>query len=69
MKRLAILAIRFYQRRLRHTHNRECIYTPSCSHYGILAIEKYGIFKGCYCTYLRVRRCNGALFQGGEDYP
>jgi putative membrane protein insertion efficiency factor len=69
MKRLGILAIRFYQLHLRQFHNRQCIYTPSCSHYGIMALKKYGFIKGCRFTYLRIKRCNGALFKGGEDYP
>ncbi|HNW81547.1 MAG TPA: membrane protein insertion efficiency factor YidD [bacterium] len=68
MKYLGIAAIRFYQKHLRHFHNRKCIYTPTCSDYGILAIEKYGFFKGCYVTYLRIRRCNGAKYKGGEDW-
>lgn len=69
MKALGIFAIRFYQRHLRHLHNRQCIYTPSCSAYGILALEKYGFLKGSRYTYYRIKRCNGALFKGGEDFP
>lgn len=69
MKYIAILAVRFYQRNLRGFHNRECIYTPSCSNYTIMAIQKYGAIKGCYYGYLRIKRCNGALYQGGNDVP
>jgi hypothetical protein len=69
MKQLCLSMIRFYQRRLRHLHNRQCIYTPSCSNYTMMAIEKYGVIKGIYYGYLRIKRCNGALFAGGEDYP
>jgi hypothetical protein len=69
MRYPAILAIRFYQKYLRRFHNRKCIYTPSCSDYGIQAIEKYGIIKGIYYTYMRIKRCNGSLYQGGSDYP
>jgi conserved hypothetical protein YidD len=69
MRQLGILAIRFYQRHLRQLHNRRCIYTPSCSEYGILALNKYGFIRGCWYTYLRIKRCNGALYRGGVDYP
>ncbi|TNI80894.1 membrane protein insertion efficiency factor YidD [Aeromonas veronii] len=69
MKIIAILAVRFYQKHLRHRHNRRCIYTPSCSNYTIAAIEKYGVIKGCRYGYLRIKRCNGALYKGGEDLP
>jgi len=69
MKQLAILAIRFYQKYFRNLHNRECIYIPSCSYYAIMAIEKHGITKGIMYSYYRLKRCNGALYKGGEDYP
>jgi putative membrane protein insertion efficiency factor len=69
MKRIGIFAIRFYQKHLRKLHNRICIYTPTCSEYGITAIEKYGLIKGSYYTLLRIKRCNGALYKGGIDYP
>jgi len=69
MKAIIIFGIQFYQRHLRKLHNRKCIYDPSCSTYAILAIRKYGALKGCYYGYSRIRRCNGALFQGGVDYP
>jgi putative membrane protein insertion efficiency factor len=69
MKIIAIAAVKFYQRYLRRLHNRVCIYTPSCSHYTILAIEKYGAFRGCYYGFMRIKRCNGALYQGCHDEP
>ena len=69
MKWLAISLIHFYQRHLRHWHNRECIYTPSCSNYAIGAIKKHGAVCGCYYGYLRIKRCNGALYKGGLDLP
>lgn len=69
MTLLAVWLIRFYQKHLRGFHNRECIYRPSCSNYAILAIEKYGAVKGIRYGWLRIKRCNGALYQGGADFP
>lgn len=66
---LGILPILFYQRYLRSLHNRECIYHPSCSNYTIEAIWKYGSIRGWYYGLLRIKRCNGALYEGGEDPP
>jgi putative membrane protein insertion efficiency factor len=66
---LGVAAIRFYQRHLRGMHNRACIYTPSCSEYAILCIERYGLRRGIEYTVRRIRRCNGALYAGGEDWP
>jgi putative membrane protein insertion efficiency factor len=68
MRWLAIRLIRFYQRHLRRQHNRVCIYQPSCSEYTILAIQRYGSARGLFVGYHRVRRCNGALFAGGDDW-
>ena len=35
-----------------------CRFTPTCSNYGIEAIEKYGSFKGSILTIKRIIRCN-----------
>jgi putative membrane protein insertion efficiency factor len=64
-----VLPIIFYQRFLRGFHNRECIYVPTCSQYTIGAIDKYGPVKGWQFGVLRIRRCNGALYKGGDDPP
>lgn len=69
MSWLGIAAVRFYQRHLRHMHNRACIHTPSCSEYTILSMRKFGLIRGARYGYLRIRRCNGALCAGGEDWP
>lgn len=64
---LFILPIILYQKKLRTFHNRQCIYTPSCSNYTIEAILKYGPLKGWKIGLLRIKRCNGALYRGGHD--
>jgi hypothetical protein len=69
VKLIAIAAVRFYQRRLRGLHNRQCIYQPTCSNYSIAVFEKYGFMRGFWYTYTRIKRCNGARFHGGEDLP
>lgn len=69
MKTVLILLIGLYQSHLRKYHNRECIYNPSCSNYMIIAIKKYGVLSGVYYGCLRIKRCNGALFKGGDDWP
>jgi len=67
--RLAIALIKLYQRYGRKLHNRKCIYTPTCSNYAIISLQKYGFLKGSRISWLRIKRCNGALFQGGHDEP
>jgi uncharacterized protein len=67
VKKIFIALIRFYQKYLsglkRTTH---CIYFPTCSQYGIEAIEKYGALKGGLLTIWRILRCN-PFAKGGYD--
>lgn len=70
IKKIIIFNIRIYQRffsRLTPT----CLYTPSCSEYCILAIQKYGIKKGLKMFWERFNRCDMAHLSnwGMEDYP
>ena len=43
-----------------------CIYYPTCSNYGVLAIKRFGIFKGGFLTFKRIWRCRPS-FEGGYD--
>jgi putative membrane protein insertion efficiency factor len=46
-----------------------CRFYPSCSNYAILALEKYGFFKGWYLAYRRIKRCNQSNTDSSIDYP
>ena len=46
MKKVLINLIRFYQKYLSPMKSTKCPYTPSCSQYGLEAIQKYGAVKG-----------------------
>ena len=69
IRNIVVLLIKYYQRYLRKYHNRVCIYEPTCSEYAIAVIKQFGALRGMYYGYLRLKRCNGALFQGGMDWP
>jgi uncharacterized protein len=43
-----------------------CRFYPSCSEYGVQAIQKYGIFKGSWLTIKRIGRCQ-PFHPGGYD--
>lgn len=45
-----------------------CKYTPSCSEYSKLAIEKHGTLKGGLMTLWRILRC-APWGKGGVDVP
>ena len=61
-----ILLIKFYRLFISPLIGRNCIYSPTCSEYGIVALKKYGVFKGSFLTAKRILKCN-SLFKGGCD--
>ncbi len=44
----------------------KCPYCPTCSTYGLEAVEKYGALKGGALTTWRILRCN-PFSKGGYD--
>ncbi|SHK28297.1 membrane protein insertion efficiency factor YidD [Hespellia stercorisuis] len=66
-KKFLIGCIRFYQKYLSGMKpHSTCKYTPTCSQYGIEAIEKYGACKGGIMALWRILRCN-PFSKGGFD--
>ncbi|MCM1326998.1 MAG: membrane protein insertion efficiency factor YidD [Bacteroidales bacterium] len=66
MKKFLIGGIRLYQKYLSPMKSVKCPYIPTCSQYGIEAIEKYGAFKGSILAVWRILRCN-PFSKGGYD--
>ena len=66
--RAAILLIRIYQWTLSPLFGKQCRFTPSCSHYAIGALRKYGLLRGGVKSLWRICRCN-PLQPGGYDPP
>lgn len=66
MKRVLLALIRFYRRWLSPSLPGKCRFTPTCSEYGLQAIEKYGAYKGSWLTFKRLLRCNP--FYHGDYY-
>lgn len=66
MKKAALLFIKFYQKAISPYLGRNCRFTPTCSEYAMLAIEKYGFFKGGALAFWRILRCN-PFGKGGYD--
>ena len=61
-----ITLIRLYRIFISPLLGSNCRHTPTCSEYGIIALKKYGVFKGTFLTAKRIIRCN-SLFKGGYD--
>jgi putative membrane protein insertion efficiency factor len=66
VKRLALAAIRFYQRRLSSGMPPACRFHPTCSAYAYDAIETWGVLRGAVMGVWRVLRCN-PFNDGGYD--
>ena len=65
LAKMLIGLIKLYQVTLSPYIGRACRYTPTCSNYGIEAIQKHGPFKGTWLTIKRVLSCNP---WGGSGY-
>lgn len=64
--RLLLLLIRGYRRVLSPLLPRSCRFYPSCSAYGLEAIERYGALRGVALTLRRLSRCH-PFHPGGYD--
>ena len=58
--------IRGYQVALSPMLPSACRYTPSCSHYAVEAVQKYGALKGMWLGGRRILRCH-PFRRGGYD--
>lgn len=65
---LLILPVRAYQYCLSPLLPAACRFTPSCSEYFILAVRKYGPFRGLWKGVCRIGRCH-PWHPGGYDPP
>ena len=61
--------IRFYQRFISPGLGRNCRFTPTCSQYGIEAIQTHGCIKGLLLTAWRIARCNPLGRWGFDPVP
>lgn len=66
LQRALIAAIRFYQRGISPLTPPSCRFTPTCSHYGLEAIQRYGAGRGSWLTFRRLLRCQ-PFCRGGYD--
>lgn len=67
LKHIVVFIIRIYQRYMPYDIRCNCLFVPNCSEYMILAIKKYGVYKGVRKGFNRLGRCHEP--NGGVDYP
>ncbi len=66
MKKLLLRLILFYRKYLSPLKSTKCPYFPSCSQYGLEAVERFGFVKGGFLIIWRILRCN-PFSKGGYD--
>ena len=66
MKALVLALIRFYRRFISPLFPPSCRFQPTCSAYGLEAIETYGLMKGGWMAIKRIGRCH-PFTDGGYD--
>lgn len=66
LKKLFIAFIRFYQIAISPIKPPTCRFYPTCSHYGLEAIQRFGALKGSYLTIKRILKCH-PFHPGGFD--
>lgn len=66
MKTVMLGCIRFYQRFISPLFPPTCRYQPTCSQYGVEAIQYHGAIKGGWLTLKRILRCH-PFHKGGFD--
>ncbi|WP_373482904.1 membrane protein insertion efficiency factor YidD [Acetobacterium sp.] len=65
-KKFLVLIVRGYQKFISPLLGNNCRFSPTCSEYFILAVEKYGVIKGSYLGGRRILRCH-PFNPGGYD--
>lgn len=48
----------FYKSFVSSQDSQKCVFHPSCSEYGMLAVKQFGALKGMALTFDRMSRCN-----------
>ncbi len=66
MQTCLIYLIKMYQFFLSPWIGQQCRFHPSCSNYGIEAIQRFGAIKGSWLTLKRLVRCQ-PFCDGGLD--
>jgi len=66
LKKIVIGIIKIYQKVISPLTPPSCRFYPTCSHYGIEAVEKHGALKGFWLAVRRISKCH-PFHEGGFD--
>lgn len=66
MKKILMFIIKIYQKAISPLMPPSCRFHPTCSNYGIEALETHGALKGSWLTIRRISKCH-PFHEGGLD--
>ena len=66
LQKVMLGSIRFYRKWISPLTPPSCRYYPTCSAYGLEAVEKYGAARGGWLALRRILRCH-PFAPGGHD--
>lgn len=66
LTKMMIGTIRFYRKGISPLLPPSCRFYPTCSAYGLEAIQRYGAARGSWLTAKRILRCH-PFCRGGYD--
>lgn len=67
--KLLIALVRGYQYLLSPWIGNQCRFTPTCSHYMIDAVNRYGALRGLWLGASRIGRCHPWSAGGHDPVP
>lgn len=67
MKTIFILLIKFYRKFISPLKPPTCRFYPTCSQYGLTAIQRFGAIRGGWLTMKRILKCH-PFHPGGIDH-
>ena len=66
LKKIFLSIIRFYQVAISPLKPPTCRFYPTCSHYGLEAVERFGAVKSGWLAMKRILKCH-PFHPGGFD--
>ena len=69
VKKILIFFIKFYSYFSPFFYKGVCRFSPTCSHYAIDVIDKFGIIKGTWIAFRRILRCQPFGSSGYDPIP
>jgi uncharacterized protein len=68
-RNLVVLLLRVYRAMISPLYGDVCRYYPSCSAYGLQAVQEHGVVVGGFLTARRILRCHPWAAGGIDDVP